>query len=259
MNKVLCFAIMACLMYACGTPKERVVSVSDVPITGFIKDYVKVEAGDYKFTHNNDDATISIKVKLIKQPNIEYSKDGFASIRLNPVGNDETIFDTGVWGFSAKDDEFAKIEDLLNGSVGDAKTISFKWDYFNQDKAIGKQIFTEAVAFELIDKGFKAGKTTSSLTVSDDKADDTKTDDVKQNDSSKWDKALDEYEKYVDKYIEFYKKAKEGDISAMSEYADMLEKANEACEKLDDAEGDMSAAQIARFTKIQGKLLNAMQ
>jgi hypothetical protein len=100
---------------------------------------------------------------------------------------------------------------------------------------------------------------TSSVTVSDNKADDAETDDAKQNDSSEWDKALDEYEKYVDKYIEFYKKTKNGDLSAMSEYADMLEKANAVSEKLDDAEGDMSAAQMARFTKIQGKFLNAMQ
>ena len=33
----------------------------------------------------------------------------------------------------------------------------------------------------------------------------------------------------------------------MSEYADMLEKANAVSEKLDDAEGDMSAAQNGKI------------
>ena len=53
-----------------------------------------------------------------------------------------------------------------------------------------RKILLEAVTFELIDKGFKAGKMTSSVTVSDNKADDAETDDAKQNDSSEWDKAL---------------------------------------------------------------------
>lgn len=38
-------------------------------------------------------------------------------------------------------------------------------------------------------------------------------------DSSDWDKLLDEYEQYVDQYVKTYKKAMNGDMSAMAEYA----------------------------------------
>lgn len=77
--------------------------------------------------------------------------------------------------------------------------------------------------------------------------------------SSDWDQVLDSYEKYIDQYAKLYKKAQAGDMSAMTEYASMLEKANDLSSKLNGAKSDMSAAQIARFTKLQSKLISAVQ
>lgn len=77
--------------------------------------------------------------------------------------------------------------------------------------------------------------------------------------SSEWDKVLDSYEKYIDQYAKLYKKAQAGDMSAMTEYTSMLEKANDLSSKLNGAKSDMSAAQIARFTKLQSKLISAVQ
>jgi hypothetical protein len=61
----------------------------------------------------------------------------------------------------------------------------------------------------------------------------------------------------VDKYIKLLKKANEGDMSAMTEYVKMLEKAEELSEKLENAEEDLTPAQAQRFLKIQTKLLEA--
>lgn len=83
--------------------------------------------------------------------------------------------------------------------------------------------------------------------------------DAVSSSSSDWDSALDEYEEYVDEYIKFYKKAMEGDMSAMSEYASLLEKAQSMYDKLDGAQGEMTAAQISRMNSIQMKMVNAMQ
>ncbi len=77
--------------------------------------------------------------------------------------------------------------------------------------------------------------------------------------SSAWDSVLDEYEDYVNQYIKLYKKAMEGDMSAMSEYAGMLEKAQSLFSKLENAQGEMTAAQISRMNSIQMKMVNAMQ
>lgn len=248
MRKFLCFAVVVCLMSACGTPKEREIQVSDIPITGFIKDYVKVVDGPYKFTNDGDDAFISVKLELVKQPDISYHKSKYSDIRLNPTGENGEVFDSGVYGFSAKYNEFAKIEDLLTGSIGDMKTISFKWDYFNQDKELGKRMFTEAVSFELIDNGFEIGESSSDSGISN----------TKSSGSSDWDTVLAEYEKYIDKYIALYRKAKNGDISAMSAYAEMLETAESYAEKLSNAEGELSVSQMSRYLKLTEKLSSAI-
>ncbi len=74
----------------------------------------------------------------------------------------------------------------------------------------------------------------------------------------KWDKLLDEYEKYVDQYINTYKKAMKGDMTAMGEYVKLAEKAQKLAEQLEDAEDDMSAAQLKRYAKITEKMTKAL-
>ncbi len=68
---------------------------------------------------------------------------------------------------------------------------------------------------------------------------------------------LKSYEEYVDQYIKLMKKAKDGDMSAMTEYAEYMEKATDLSEKMEKAESEMSSAQMAKFMKIQAKLSQA--
>jgi len=77
--------------------------------------------------------------------------------------------------------------------------------------------------------------------------------------SQDWDALLDSYEQYVDEYVSFVKKAANGDASAMSEYPSLLQKAQEYGEKLESAQGDMSASQLSRYTQITNKMLQAAQ
>ncbi len=79
------------------------------------------------------------------------------------------------------------------------------------------------------------------------------------SDSEDWDALLDSYERYVDKYIAYAKKAAKGDMSAFSEYPALLEQAQEYSEKLQNAKGEMSAAQWDRYNKITMKMANAAQ
>lgn len=72
-----------------------------------------------------------------------------------------------------------------------------------------------------------------------------------------WDKILDSYEKYIDQYIKLLKKAQNGDMSAMSEYVEMMEKATDLAEKIENADNDLSTSQMSRFLKLQTKLANA--
>ena len=75
---------------------------------------------------------------------------------------------------------------------------------------------------------------------------------------NKWDTLLDEYENYVDKYVSFYKKAMNGDMSAMTEYVSLLEKAEKLSSQLETSQNDMSSAQMKRYLKITEKMSNAL-
>lgn len=74
---------------------------------------------------------------------------------------------------------------------------------------------------------------------------------------SDWDKILDDYEEFVNKYIKLAKKAQNGDMSAITEYAKILEKAQSLSEKLEKAKSDLTVKQANRYAKISLKMLEA--
>ncbi len=75
--------------------------------------------------------------------------------------------------------------------------------------------------------------------------------------SADWDKILDEYEQYVNKYYSFAEKASKGNASAMTDALSMAEKATSLAEKLDRADDNLSTAQMNRLLKIQNKMAEA--
>lgn len=75
--------------------------------------------------------------------------------------------------------------------------------------------------------------------------------------SEDWNKLLDSYESYIDQYLKLMKKVNAGDMSVMSEYTSMMVKGTEFVARLETAGDDLSASQMARFTKLQAKLLDA--
>ena len=82
-------------------------------------------------------------------------------------------------------------------------------------------------------------------------------DDFSTTGSADWDKILDEYEQYVNKYYSFAEKASKGNASAMTDALSMAEKATSLAEKLDRADDNLSKAQMNRLLKIQNKMAEA--
>lgn len=76
-------------------------------------------------------------------------------------------------------------------------------------------------------------------------------------DSEDWDEVLASYEEYVDKYIEFAKRAKNGDMDALMEYADLLKQAQEYWSKLEKAKSDLSSSQLSKLLEITNKMNKA--
>ena len=77
------------------------------------------------------------------------------------------------------------------------------------------------------------------------------------NNSQDWDKVLTDYSTFVDEYIVLLKKAKAGDASAVSDYPDILQKAQDLSEKLQSAQSSLSSSQAAKFLAIENKLAQA--
>lgn len=140
------------------------------------------------------------------------------------------------------------VEDLFKLKPGEIGTIRWRVD----DNVLNaKELkFTISSAFELCEK--------SEVSSNDDDDDDDDDDDMASSKSStNWDAVLDEYESYVNQYIAFMKKAQKGDMSAMSDYAKMLEKAERFSDKLGGAEDEMTSTQLSRYVKITNKMANA--
>lgn len=90
--------------------------------------------------------------------------------------------------------------------------------------------------------------------ISDESDDD---DEITSSGSEDWDDLLESYEEYVDKYISYLKKASKGDMTALSEYPALMQKAQNFSDKMKNAESSMSASQWARYNKITMKMLEA--
>ena len=76
-------------------------------------------------------------------------------------------------------------------------------------------------------------------------------------DGENWDSILNQYEQYVNKYIAVMKKVQDGDATAYTELASLSDKAQKLASKLEDAEDEMTDAQMARYAKITQKLAQA--
>lgn len=259
-----CIALVGLLCSCSGIPKEKEVAASNVDITGFVKSYVKVVDGPYKFTNNGNEASITIQIELVKKPDSEICHKKYPEeLRLNAISEHGTVFDTGTYGFVTSRTETAKIKDLLNNSsIGDKKSIAFTWDYFGQDTEIGKSIFNGATAFELIDETFNyCSEITNDDLHWDDMSSSTKQDDNVVNEditgSSDWDTLLDSYEQYVKQYIKFAKTADNGDASAIAEYAKLATSISNLADKMDKAKGQLSTKQLKRYTDITMKMSTA--
>lgn len=81
--------------------------------------------------------------------------------------------------------------------------------------------------------------------------------DFSDSGSADWDKILDEYEQFVNKYYNYAEKVSKGNASAMTDALSMAEKAQSLADKLERADDNLSTAQANRLLKIQNKMIQA--
>lgn len=245
-NSILIFGMISLISCGKDIPQEKNLKANNISISGNGKEFVKVVNGNYKMKIVNDKVVIPVKLKLIKSPNIKNPK--MSNISLNPIDKSGVQIPI-TYSFSLDStSDYSKIEDLLNGKVGETKTILFKSILLGEDNK--EKVMIEGDSFEINEANIKSDTNYSE----NDNSESTLN-------SNNWDNILDEYEGYVDEYIDFFQKAKNGDMSALQEYPKLMEKAENLQKSLQQRKNNNSLnnSQTKRMLKIQKKMINGIK
>lgn len=284
-NNVFGFIVM-CLVSllsftSCNNAKDGKVEldVTNAEVEGDNNDIVSIEDGNYTLVGTvkgdmGQELYIQVKVRLKNPVKKSAEEISFVTGNVNLEIIDEN--DMLMIKLPLKEnEEFKKF--ITEGKEDDTK--EFKFSYVMNDKDQYAQIMKEAKSVKLVDLSLYNYENTdmiadegsasydedidnsSDIDNSDDN-DETSDDDSSFDETSEdnnLDELLDKYEEYYDTYISLMKKAKNGDMSAVVEYGKYLKKSQELSKKIEQAKGDLTTSQLARFQKIQMKLMKAMK
>lgn len=227
-------------------------------IKGYLSDVFEIVDGTYEYNYTGSRHTgegkIQVKIKSVGKGDLkDYGlQDGNSgSLYL-------TICDkngTPLTDFSDIASEY-KSDDLLKDMM--TKIGEENWVAFHGRTYQGKRLPDDAATFVITSKKIEKREDNNSSSYEDSDSE-IDTDELSSSSNDDYDELLDNYEAYVDKYIEFLKKANKGDMSAMQEYPDLMGKAQDLEKSLKKAENQktLTASQMKRMLKIQNKITNA--
>ena len=240
-----------------GSKESFDVTVDNTTIGGKLSQYFSLEDKTYKYQKveegewGYDDVTVELKCIQPLPENLR------AYIGVEVLDENGTIISAGKADYNS----FNDYEVLRQATPGQVVTVKI----INRE-SLGENTPAKIRLSSIVEEEEEPSGSSSSSESSDDSSvssDDSSDEDESISSSSTsskdWDSMLDSYEEYVDKYIVLAKKAAKGDMTAMAEYAGLMQKAQEISDKMNGAQGDMSASQWARYLKITTKMTTAAQ
>lgn len=235
----IALAIALASMTACSNKQDMATTLSPqtTTIDGNMGEYYEIVEGDYKVSDFSSE--FKFDVKCIKDtPYDTYTKLGIGYEIL---------------------DESGKVLDSKNATLEYLNPLD-SYQFLNLKEGEEGQIKIYIAGYPDALKGAKtfkitinAGGEVSEVTPAEEEVSEPAT-----AASNNWDKVLDEYEDYCNKVSSLSKKAMAGDMSAMTEYASLVENAESLSNKLENAEDEMTTAQVARLNKIAQKMAQSM-
>lgn len=274
MKKILfSFAtIVVALFSSCSSgSNSKMISPTSTEFTsGELARYIEVEDAPAELTFAEKEGGLVATQYIRLKVTLKLVNDGFKNIdardinftTLLSVATINLVDENGieVQDLSVKSEDLLKLKKLLTGDEGDTAEIIFEGEFHNHDDA--PNWFKNTVQFTPYLSGDISVERSSNTYYDDDydsysDDDDDNDDSYSSSDDEDWDAILDSYEEYVDDYISLLKKAKNGDMDALSEYPSIMEDAQELGDKLQNAQGSMSSSQLSRYTKITNKLTQA--
>lgn len=245
MKRLIKFSVLVVLItticISCGSKiTEVTVKNKSTDINGYLNGYLEVVDGSYKISMVENNLILNVKLKVIKQ--LEESELYEISAELLDE-SDMPLSGLGTFlaSYMNFSDDIDKINDALKEGTGE---ITVKLIY-----SVGEDNSKESEALKI------ASEKAKSFSINSKIKDDVT---ISENNGDKnWEKILTDYESYTNQCIKLLKKANSGDVSAMTEYLEVLQKAQDIQESFLEAEDDITTAQMERFIKIQKKLIDA--
>ena len=265
--KYFLMVVLTVCLTSCGSKnssdsKESIdVTVDNTTIGGKLSQYFSLEDKTYKYQKVEegpwDHDNVTVELKCI-QPLPENLK---AYIGVEVLDENGTVISAGKADYNSFND-YEVLRQATPGQVVTVKIINCE--------SLGENTPAKIRLSSIVEEEEPSGSSSSSessddSSVSSEESSDEESSDDEESISSSssgsqdWDALLNSYEQYVDKYISYMKKAAKGDMSALAEYPALMKKAQEFSEKMENAQGDMSASQWARYLKITNKMTKAAQ
>lgn len=235
---------------------------ADDSLTENLKDFIDVESGDYTIAKSGAGLELTLKFESelmssakeeaeTKAKAAQLSKCKLVVMLLDKDGTELSESEMFLTGATLKD----VISWVMSSELGDKKEYKFSMitapkDLLEKVNSIKIYVKSDQIA---VDDASAIGSEDS---VSEDNNEETAETDAPDED---FDELLNEYEEYYDEYIALLDKAANGDMDAITESQGLMEKAQSLAEKFEKYHGDMTAAQWAKFEKVQMKLINAAQ
>lgn len=284
MKKLNCFLVLMLTLFmaSCGNSGKGETGDSDNPNEIKLKvDMDLGELGDYLTV----DDEVFLKLEEVEEDGVQ----GYVITSSIGINVKKAVASNYSFGFDAEilDENHIrianfpsfKIESKRDYDNGDYSSVLYsgkKWatvkegakkeDWEKKDHEMWEKIKKEGVYMRIEPKyssakfvAYKGSNNSSSEEISSEENDKDEISEVSGSDSEDWDALLNSYEQYVDKYISYMKKAAKGDMSALSEYPALMEKAQKFSDKMKNAQSNMSASQWAKYNEITQKMLKAAQ
>lgn len=267
------FTITSCGGGAKDGKKE--LDVTNAQVEGDNNDVISIEDGKYTLVGSlkgemGQELYIKLKIRLEEPIRTSADKINFENGSVSVEIIDKN--DVALLNYPLPiQDGMGFKKFITEGKEGDVK--EFKFLFLMNNKEQYAKIMDEAVSVRLVGMSIQGNdnldaKDETKVVSSDEENDDNTEIGEEDNDNDlsettsgdeNFDEWLNEYEEYCNSYIALMKKASNGDMSAIAEYTKMLQKAQKMSKKMEDAKGDLTPAQLAKFQRIQAKLMKAAQ
>ncbi len=267
------FTITSCGGGAKDGKKE--LDVTNAQVEGDNNDVISIEDGKYTLVGSikgemGQELYIKLKIRLEEPIRTSADKINFENGSVSVEIIDKN--DVALLNYPLPiQDGMGFKKFITEGKEGDVK--EFKFLFLMNNKEQYAKIMDEAVSVRLVGMSIQGNdnldaKDETKVVSSDEENDDNTEIGEEDNDNDlsettsgdeNFDEWLNEYEEYCNSYIALMKKASNGDMSAIAEYTKMLQKAQKMSKKMEDVKGNLTPVQLAKFQRIQAKLMKAAQ